>query len=146
MPDRRPLRHRLVLAMGALAAIALGCMYVAPPGNVRALVDIGFGVVSVLLLRQAFVSGAMNNPFGPDRDFSAAPALKDLFIAGALALAAIAWAMGSTLAVRRRFLPDTELSAYAVGLLPILMLVGGLTFFLGRAAFRVVFGMRRTVH
>lgn len=130
----------LFLVIGAVAAVGLGCIYIAPPGSARTLADIGFGVVAVLLLRQAFVSGAMQNPFGDARDFSPGPAMKDLLIGAAFALAAITWAKGSAVAVRAHLLPDTPLPVYSVALVPLFLLFGAFVFFLGRATFRAMFG------
>lgn len=58
----------------------------------RSLVNAGFGIVFLLLLRGVFASVAMYNPLGDDLDFSPAPVPKDLLIGVALALATIGWA------------------------------------------------------
>lgn len=58
--------------MGAVAAIALLCMDLAPPWNLKALINVAFSVIFVLLLRKAFVTRAMYNPLGANRDFSPA--------------------------------------------------------------------------
>lgn len=118
-------------------------MQIAPWGYMRDLVNAGFGIVFLLLLRRVFATGAMYNPLGADRDFSPAPVLKDLLIGIAFALATVGWAAGYELAVRNRLLPDTELPGYMVGLLPLFGLVSGLIFFLGRGIFRTLFGCRR---
>jgi hypothetical protein len=49
----------------------------------------------------------------------------------AFAVAAIGWAAVSTLAVRTRLLPDTNLAVYSVALVPLFLLFSGFTFFLG---------------
>ena len=129
-------KHRpLFLWIGVIAALFLGCMVIPPAGYIRTLVNIGFTVVFVLLLRQVFASGAIYNPLGADRDFSLAPAVKDLLIGAAYALAAVAWAGGCAVAVRSHLLPDIALPVYSVGVVPLFLLFGAFVFFFGRAIF-----------
>lgn len=129
-----------------VAALDLGCIGFVPAGYVRDLVNAGFGVVFLLLIRQVFASGAMYNPLGDDRDFSPAPVLKDLLIGVALALGAVGWAAAYETAVRLRFLPDTELPGHFLGLIPLFGLISVFIFFLGRAIVRLMFGQRRSTH
>lgn len=142
MADRRPPGRPLFLAIGAVAAIALLTADVAPSGNIQALIDTGSAVILVILLRKAFVTGAMHNPLGANRDFSPAPVLKNLIIGVAFALAAILWAAACGMAARDRLLPDTKFAVYSAAGVPLLLLFSGVIFFLGRAFFQGMFGRR----
>ena len=126
-----------------VAVLDLGCTEFVPAGYMRELVNAGFGIVFLLLLRQVFATGAMYNPLGADRDFSPAPVLRDLLIGVAFALGAIGWAAAYELAVRNGLLPDTELPGYTVGLIPLFGLLAGFVFFLARGLFRTLFGRGR---
>ena len=118
-------------------------MDIAPSDRARALMSIGFGIVFSLLLRRVYKTGAMPNPMGEDRDFSSAPALKDLLVSAACAFAATAWTLGSGAAIRIHLLPDTALSVYVVFGIPLMLLFSGFIFFMGRSAFRAIFGRPR---
>lgn len=141
--DHRPPIRPLFVWIAIVAALDLGCTGIVPAGYMRDLVNAGFGVVFLLLLRKVFASGAMYNPLGADRDFSPGPLLKDLLIGVAFALGTVGWAAAYEMAIRGHVIPDTSLPGYSLGLIPLFGLLSGFVFFLGRAIFRTLFGQRR---
>jgi len=99
------------------------------------------GIGGVLLARWFSRQRLAPNPFGDaQRNFALRPVWSDLLKSGACFAATLIWAASGALAVRYHKLPDTEWVVYGLVGVPLIALLLGFTFFLGRAALRAMYG------
>ena len=99
------------------------------------------GIGSVFIGRWLIRQNRAPNPFGDaERNFALRPVLADLLRSGGCFVGALLWAVAGGLATRHHRFPDTPWGVYGLFLPPLLALILGVAFFLGRAGLRAIYG------
>jgi hypothetical protein len=135
---KKPLRY--VNVMGLVAVIYLVAAYFLPYKVTEMVLTPLGGAVIVFLFRKALIADELPDfAFPRGRDFSAAPALRDLFRSGLAFLGTLICTAAYALAVRFRVVPDTWVGA-SMFLVLIIPLFGAFAFFLVRFTGKAMFG------
>ena len=102
------------------------------------------GVAALLFGRATRTSKLHKNPFGENRDYT----LRPVAMAAAKAFGCFAvgmlWVVLLGLAVRYKYIPDNEWTAYGLLAAPLVVLTGLGGFYLAKAIFRVQFGGKKS--
>lgn len=98
--------------MGLVAVISLVAAYFLPTRATEMVLTPLGGAAAVFLFRKALIADELPDFASPrGRDFSAGPALRDLFRSGLCFLGSLICAGAYALAIRFRVIPDTWASA-----------------------------------
>jgi hypothetical protein len=133
----KPLNTLVGLA-AVCAAIALASYYW--NFSLSTVATISFGFLSVLLARFMYRTKLWSNPLGDERDFGRRPVFRDLLQGAACFVGAFVWAAMGAFTIKKAPALDTRLIAWGLLAAPIVAIIVAGSFFVGRGAFRAMFG------